>query len=71
MGERDKWEVRGEGVPPGGEGGLSQPVPEHSHPLPISPEHMETMEHMKTKCLSVSDKSNMIHIPQFMLSPLQ
>lgn len=30
--------VGGEGVPPGGEGGFSQPVPEHSHPLAFPPE---------------------------------
>lgn len=36
--EGHKGVVGGEGVPPGGEGGFSQPVPEHSHPLAFSPE---------------------------------
>lgn len=36
VGEGVEREVDGEGVPPGGKGGLSQPVPEHSHTLPPS-----------------------------------
>lgn len=34
--EGDEGEVGGEGVPPGGEGGFSQPVPQQSQPLPLS-----------------------------------
>lgn len=49
VGEGDEWVVRGEGVPPGGEGGLSQPVPEHSHPLPLSPEHIKTQRKTNDK----------------------
>lgn len=36
MSEGDEREVSGEGIPPGGEGRLSQSVPEDSHPLPFS-----------------------------------
>lgn len=39
VGEGDVGEVGGEGVPPGGKGGFSQPVPEDAKPLPLSPEH--------------------------------
>lgn len=39
VGEGGEGVVSGEGVPPGDEGGLSQPVPEHPHPLPLSPKH--------------------------------
>lgn len=42
VGEGDEGVVGGEGVPPGGKGGFSQPVPEESHPLPLSPKHTET-----------------------------
>lgn len=42
VGEGDERVVSGKGVPPGGEGGLSQAVPEDSHPLPFSPEHIKT-----------------------------
>lgn len=34
--ECDEGEVGGEGVPPGGKGRLSQPVPEDSHPFSVS-----------------------------------
>lgn len=37
VGEGHGGHVSGKGVPPGGEGGLSQPVPEDSHPLPFPP----------------------------------
>lgn len=37
MGEGEEGVVGGEGVPPGGEGGLPRPVPEHSHALALSP----------------------------------
>lgn len=40
--EGDVGEVSGEGVPPGGKGGFSQPVPEDSQPLPLSPKHTHT-----------------------------
>lgn len=54
VGEGGEGEVSGEGVPPGDEGGFSQPVPEHSHPLPVSPKtHSETAPAM-TKRLSPS-----------------
>lgn len=42
VGEGDVGEVGGEGVPPGGKGGFSQPVPEDSQPLPLSPKHTQT-----------------------------
>lgn len=41
VGEGDEGEVSWEGVPPGGKGGLSQPVPEDSHSLPLSPKHRQ------------------------------
>lgn len=40
--EGDVGEVSGERVPPGGERGLSQSVPEDSHALSLSPKHIET-----------------------------
>lgn len=38
VGEGDGGHVGGEGVPPGGEGGLPQPVPEDPHAVAFSPE---------------------------------
>lgn len=57
--EGDEGEVRGEGVPPGGEGGLSEPVPEDSHPLPFSPKHSSTQNNTNDKQSSaVSEASD-------------
>lgn len=42
VGEGDEGVVGGEGVPPGGEGGLPRPVPEHSHALALPPENTHT-----------------------------
>lgn len=49
--EGDVGEVGGEGVPSGGKGGFSQPVPEDSQPLPIPPKHTQTgkADHIQPK----------------------
>ncbi len=61
VGEGDEGEVSGKGVPPGAEGGFSQPVPEDSHPLPLSPKHMKRQRNTNDK---VSLSLSVTHLTQ-------
>lgn len=45
--EGDEGEVNGEGVPPGGKGGLPLPVPEEPQSLPPPPGHSKTQKSVR------------------------
>lgn len=58
VGEGDEGEVSGEGVPPGGKGGLPQPVPEDSQPLPLPPGRIKTHRNTNVRVSPVSHHIN-------------